>query len=78
MMAVLVILDQPKLFDNENEFLGQEFQELLQSYNIEPVPTTVRNPRSKGILEQVHLTMGDMLRTMTFSGEDWFMELQCV
>jgi len=25
----------------------------------------------------VHLTMGDILRTMTFSGADWFAELQC-
>jgi hypothetical protein len=38
---------------------------------------TVRNPKCNGIIKQVHLTMGEMLRTMTFSGEDWFVELQC-
>lgn len=63
------------VFDNGNEFLGQEFQELLHSYSIKPVPMTVKIPRSKGIIERVHLTMGDMLRSMTFSGDDWLMEL---
>jgi hypothetical protein len=60
------------VYDNGAEFTGQEFQELLESYGIKPVATTVRNPRSNGVIECVHLTMGDMLRTMTFSGSDWF------
>jgi len=64
------------VFDNGTEFTGQEFQELLESYGIKAVPTTVRNPRSNGIIERVHLTMGDMIRTMTFSGSDWFSDMQ--
>jgi len=64
------------VYDNGAEFVGQEFQELLQSYGIKPVPTTVRNPRSNGVVERVHLTMGDMLRTMTFRGTDWFKDMQ--
>jgi ribosomal protein L21E len=36
----------------------------------------VRNPKSNGVIERVHLTMCDMLRTTTFSGADWFGELQ--
>jgi hypothetical protein len=64
------------VYDNGTEFTGQEFQELLESYGIKPVPTTMRNPKSNGVIEQVHLTMGDMLCTMTFSGADWFAELQ--
>jgi hypothetical protein len=32
---------------------------------------TIRNPKSNGIVERTHLTMGDMLRTMTFSGADF-------
>jgi hypothetical protein len=64
------------VYDNGGEFTGQEFQELLESYGIKPLATTVRNPRSNGIIERVHLTMGDMLRTMTFSGSDWFTDLQ--
>ena len=64
------------VYDNGAEFVGQEFQELLQSYGIKPVPTTVRNPRSNGMVERVHLTMEDMLRTMTFRGTDWFQDMQ--
>jgi hypothetical protein len=64
------------VFNNGTEFVGQEFQELLDSYGIKPVPATVKNPRNNGVIERVHLTMGDMLRTMTFSGNDWFQHLQ--
>jgi hypothetical protein len=64
------------VYDNGTEFTGQEFQELLDSYGIKPVATTVRNPKSNGVIERVHLTMGDMLRTMTFSGADWFSDMQ--
>jgi ribosomal protein L21E len=65
------------VYDNGAEFTGHEFQELLESYGIKPVSTTVRNPKSNGDIKRVHLTMGDMLRIMTFSGADWFAELQC-
>jgi hypothetical protein len=44
------------VFDNGNEFLGQEFQELLHSYSIKPVPMTVKIPRSNGIIERVGLS----------------------
>jgi len=64
------------VYDNGAEFTGQEFQELLDSYGIKPVATTVHNPKSNGVIERVHLTMGDMLRTMTFSGSDWFTDMQ--
>jgi hypothetical protein len=48
------------VYDNGNEFVGQEFQELLASYRIKAVSTTMRNPRSNGVVDCVHLTMGDM------------------
>ena len=54
------------IFDNGGEFTGREFQELLCSYGIERLPTTVLNPQSNGIKERMHLTMADMLRTMNF------------
>ena len=62
-------------FDNGGEFVGHEFQELLASYGIKPNPTTVKNPQGNSVIERVHLTMGDMLRTMTLAGTDWFYEL---
>jgi transposase InsO family protein len=39
--------------DNGNEFLGKEFQELLQSYGVKSVATTVKNPQAN-FVERVH------------------------
>ena len=44
---------------------------MCSSYGIKAVPTTVKNPRSNSAAERMHLTAGDMLRTMVFSGENW-------
>lgn len=64
------------VYVNGNEFIGQEYQEMLDSYGIKPIATTVRNPKSNGVTERVHLTMGYMLWTVTFSGSDWFTNMQ--
>jgi hypothetical protein len=64
------------MFDNGTEVTGGEFQELLDGYGIKAVSTTVQNPKSNGVIEQVHLTMEGMLQKMSFSGADWFFELQ--
>jgi hypothetical protein len=63
-------------FDNGTECVGQEFQEMLESYGIKPVNTTVRNPKSNGVIECVHLIMGDMLRMMIFCGADRYQDMQ--
>jgi hypothetical protein len=34
------------VFDNGTECVGQEFQEMLESYGIKPVNTTVRNQKA--------------------------------
>ena len=69
--------------NNGGEFVGREFQELLQSYAVEQVPMTVANPQSNGIKERMHLTMADMLRTMKFTVSDdsegaWWTEVDAV
>jgi transposase InsO family protein len=64
------------IYDNGTDFTRGEFQELLQSYGIQLVSTTMRNPRSNGVIERVHLTMGDMLQTMKFSGNHCFKDIQ--
>jgi transposase InsO family protein len=64
------------VFDNGGEFIGGEFQELLSSCGVKPVPTTVRNPKSHGVIERVHLKTGDMLRTITFNQKEWMLEVQ--
>ena len=46
------------VYDNGTKFTGHEFQELLERYGIKPVATTVRNPRSNGVIERVHLKNG--------------------
>jgi transposase InsO family protein len=66
------------VYDNGNEFFRQEFQELFESYGIHPVATMIRNSMSNRVIERVHLTMGDMLWTMTFSGSDWVTDMQQV
>jgi hypothetical protein len=50
------------IFDNGKEFTGREFIELLTSYDIKPIPTTVMNPQANYV-ERVHQTLGNMLRT---------------
>jgi transposase InsO family protein len=48
--------------DNGNEFLRTEFQELLRSYGVQPVHTTVKNPQVN-FVEHVHQTLGTMMCT---------------
>ena len=43
------------IFDNGGEFVGAEFQELLDSYGITKVPITNKNPRANSPVERLHL-----------------------
>ena len=61
--------------DNGGEFTGCEFQELLHSYGIQPVPTTVKTPTANAEVERIHLTKGDVLRMKVFEGDEWWEEL---
>ena len=44
---------------------------MLQSYGIKGKATTVKNPRANGLIERIHLTQADMLRTRVFEGHNW-------
>ena len=66
------------IHDNGNEFIGMEFQQMLSSYGIKSVATSVKNPRGNAIIERMHLTAGDMLRTMEFDGTNWLYEMDRV
>jgi hypothetical protein len=57
--------------DNGNEFVGEEFQELLTSYDITSRPTTIKNPTAQSLIERLHLTLGDHLRTPIYKEDDW-------
>ena len=50
------------IFDNGGEFIGHEFQTLLNQNGIKPVPTTVKNPQSNGMCERMHQTFANVLR----------------
>ncbi|KAL7528933.1 hypothetical protein ACHAXR_002708, partial [Thalassiosira sp. AJA248-18] len=52
--------------DNGPEFMGAEFQEMCLSYDVEPKPTTVKNPQAQGVIKRMHLTLRDALRTTIF------------
>jgi hypothetical protein len=50
--------------DHGSEFIGNEFQRLIEEeHDIEAKPSSKRNPQSDAILERIHQTIGDMLRT---------------
>ena len=51
------------IFDQGSEFIGFEFQELLDSLGILKSPTTIKNPQANAIIERVHGTMHNMTRT---------------
>ena len=55
--------------DNGPEFLGMEFQEMLQSYGVESKATTVKNPTANGVVERMQLNLGEQLRTKVFDEE---------
>ncbi len=59
------------IFDNGSEFLGKDFQEMLESYDVKTVPTTVKNPQANYV-ERVHQTLGNMIRTYELDTEHEF------
>ena len=50
--------------DLGGEFTGIEFQTLLESCQIKDVCTSAKNPQSNAICEQMHQTVGNVLRTL--------------
>eukprot|EP00980_Cylindrotheca_fusiformis_P014984 scaffold4112_cov60-Cylindrotheca_fusiformis.AAC.2 len=50
--------------DNGGEFIGWEFQQLLERCAIRDQPTTSRNPQSNAICEHMHQTVGNILHTI--------------
>lgn len=51
------------IHDNGKEFIGNEFQELLESYGVRPQPTTIKNSRGNAIHKRAHLLMAELIRT---------------
>ena len=52
------------LYDRGPEFMGSAFQSMLFNHHISGKPITARNPQSNAIIERVHQTIGQVVRTL--------------
>jgi hypothetical protein len=50
--------------DNGGEFIGWQFQQLLEDLGITSVPTTSRNPQANAIVKRMYQTAGNILCTL--------------
>ena len=50
------------LHDNGKEFIGVEFEVLLESYGVRSQATTIKNLRSNAVHERAHLLMAELIR----------------
>ena len=53
--------------DKGGEFIGAEFQWLLELFSIKDVCSTSKNPQSNAVCERIHQTVENVLRTMIHS-----------
>eukprot|EP00957_Ditylum_brightwellii_P173076 13176457-Ditylum_brightwellii.AAC.1 len=53
------------IHDNGGEFIGWEFQQMLQRNGINDSPTTSRNPQGNSVCERLHQMVANILRTTT-------------
>ena len=52
------------IYDQGAEFIGHDFQSMLDEYNIIHRPTTVKNPQANAICERLHQTVANALRPL--------------
>ena len=53
--------------DKGGEFIGSEFQWLLNMFSIKDIQSTAKNPQSNSICERMHQPVGNILRTYLYS-----------
>ncbi len=61
------------LHDKGGEFIGQNFQWLLEIFSIKDVCLTSKNPQSNAICERMHKTVNNVLRTLAHTNPPWNM-----
>ena len=54
---------QEIIYDRGSEFMGLFATMVSEDYNIKKRPITVRNPQANAILERIHQTLGNIIRT---------------
>ena len=58
---------QSCIYDQGNEFLGYQFQQHLQRYNIYSKVSTVKNPQSNAVAECLHQTVTNILHSTLYA-----------
>jgi hypothetical protein len=51
-------------YDQGTEFTGLQFQNTLNNHEIQPHPTTAKNPQANAICERLHQAVGNTLRSL--------------
>ncbi len=51
------------IFDKGKEFMGEFARMCREDYGIKTRPITTRNPQANAVIERVHKTLGNMIRT---------------
>ena len=46
------------------------FKEMCDNYGLTSKPTTTYNPQANGVIERVHLVLGDSLRTFELEKQE--------
>jgi transposase InsO family protein len=49
------------IYDQGSKFIGWAFQHMLDQYNIQRQPTTVKNPQANAICKRMHQAVGNSL-----------------
>jgi hypothetical protein len=55
------------VLDRGREFMGEFTQMMRDDYGVKRKPITTRNPQANAIIERVHKTIGEMIRTFSLS-----------
>ena len=61
-------------YDRGSEFMAEFAAMIKNDYGIKPRPATTRNPQANSIIERVHQTIGNILRTLNISDTDSTLE----
>jgi len=52
------------VFDRGSEFMAEFSKMIVEDYGIKRRPITARNPQANAIIERVHQTIGNIIRTL--------------
>ena len=55
------------LYDQGNEFLGKDFQAMLQKNGVHSAGSTVKTPQSNTVCKRLHQSIGNTLRVLNFN-----------